>query len=249
MRTYLILAMLFFTTAAFASQKDDKIEVPTPAEGVVYSLPRTGIRIHVKASQEKYFHGPYFQYAEALLGIKNAPALDYEHWIITDIQIETFSEADPDQVHKAMGNAASMVSLTEAGVLAGINQEAKPVGETISVSTFLGDTRTPDFPFLDLSLKPFYEKGDSTTNKAIVTKSLEEKAQEAAQTITKLRKRRFKSLANAYETQLPDGKAYELMVQELGKLEKEYVGLFVGESYRKSFDYSFDYIPGEAGCY
>ena len=94
-------------------------------------------------------------------------------------------------------------------------------------------------------MHPFYEVGDSAANGAIVTKSLEEKAQEAAHTITKLRKRRFKSLANAYETQLPDGKAYELMVKELGKLEKEYVSLFVGKSYKKSFDYSFDFIPGE----
>lgn len=249
MRTYLIFALLFLTTTAFAFQKDDKKKdeegIPTPKEGVVYSLPRTGIRIHVKATQEKYFHGPYFQYAEALLGIKNAPSMDAEHWTINDIQIETFSEADPDQVHKAMGDAAGMLSLTPSGILAGINHEAEPVKENYSVSTFLGDTRTPDIPFLDLSLKPFYEVGDSTKNGAIVTKSLEEKAQEAAQTIIKLRKRRFKTLANAYDTQLPDGKAYGVMVDQLAKLEKDYVGLFVGKSFKKTFDYSFDFIPGE----
>ena len=250
MKTYLILALLLFANSTFAVQKDDKKKVDetgalVPVEGVVYSLPRTGIRVHVKASQEKFFHGPYFQYADALLGIKNAQAIDAEHWTITDIQIETFSEADPAQVYKAMGDAAAMVSLTQSGILAGINKEAPLESESLAVSTFLGDVNVPDFPFLDLSLNSFYEMGDSTTNRAIVTKSFEEKAREAAQTITKLRKRRFKSLANAYEEQLPDGRAYEVMVEELAKLENEYVGLFVGKSYKKAFDYSFDFIPGE----
>ncbi|WP_159520869.1 DUF4831 family protein [Sunxiuqinia indica] len=248
MRTYLLLALFLISTSVLANPKDDRKDEQigvAPNEGIVYSLPRTGIRIHVKAKQEKFFHGPYFQYAEALLGIKNAPTSDFESWVITDIQIETFSEPDPDQVYKAMGNAASMVSLTESGVLAGINKEQSTVSEPISVSTFLGDTKTPDFPFTDLSLHPFYELGDSTTNNAIVTKSIEEKAQEAAHTITKLRKRRFKSLANAYEVQLPDGQAYELMVNELGNLEDDYVALFIGKSYKKTFEYSFDFIPGE----
>jgi hypothetical protein len=250
MRTYLIIALLIFATSAFAVEKDNKKKTDAagalvPAEGIVYSLPCTGLRIHVTACQEKYFHGPYFQYAEAFLGIKGAPSQDFERWTVTGIKIETFSQADPDHVYKAMGDAAAMVSLSESGILAGINQEASPEDENISVSTFLGDAKTPDFPYLDLSLSKFYEKRDSTVKRAIVTKSLEEKAMEAAETVTKLRKRRFKSLANAYEEQLPDGRAYELMVEELAKLEEEYVGLFVGKSYKKSFDYSFDFIPGE----
>ncbi|MGQ7870589.1 DUF4831 family protein [Sunxiuqinia sp. sy24] len=249
MKTYVLVALILVSTTVFGFQKDDKKSdenLAVPVEGVIYSLPRTGVRIHVKAKQEKFFHGPYFQYAEALLGIKNAASSDFERWIITDIKIETFSEPDPKQVYKAMGGSGAMLSLTESGVLAGINSDAVPAAESYAVSTFLGDTQTPDLPFLDLSLNPFYELGDSATSRAIVTKSIEEKAQEAAHTVTKLRKRRFKSLANAYEEQLPDGCAYELMVEELDKLEEEYVGLFVGKSFTKSFEYSFDFIPGES---
>ncbi|WP_299579836.1 DUF4831 family protein [uncultured Sunxiuqinia sp.] len=247
MKTYVLVALILVSSTVFGFQKDDKKSndnLTVPTEGMVYSLPRTGVRIHVKAKQEKFFHGPYFQYAEALLGIKNAPSSDFERWTITDIQIETFSEPDPEQVHKAMGRAGAMLSLTESGVLAGINSDTPTAAENYAVSTFLGDTKTPEFPFLDLSLNPFYEMGDSASSRAFVTKSIEEKAQEAAHTVTKLRKRRFKSLANAYEEQLPDGRAYELMVEELDKLEEEYVGLFVGKSYTKSFEYSFDFIPG-----
>jgi len=246
MKIYLIMFLfLVSTTLVSAQRKKDDETVVVSTEGVIYSLPRTGIRINVQAKQEKFFHGPYFQYAEAMLGLKNAPSADFESWTITDIQIETFCEADPDQVYKSSGVGASMLNLTESGILAGINSESGPGDDALTVSTFLGDTKTPDYPFADLSLNPFFEVGDSTARRrALVTKSLEEKAQEAAHTITKLRKRRFKSLANAYEEQLPDGRAYELMVEELDKLEAEYVGLFVGKTYTKTFDYSFDFIPG-----
>ncbi len=242
----LSILLLFISLTNFAQRnRDDDELVPAIVEGVAYSLPRTGIRVTVEATQEKYFHGPYFQFAEALLGIENAPATDSESWTIKDIQIETFSEADPDQVYKAMGNAAFLLSLTESGTLAGINKEVESSTDKLVVSSFLSEAKTPDVIFPDLSLNPFFEEvEDSIRGSVLVVKSIEEKAQEAAHTITKLRKRRFKSLGNAYEVQLPDGDAYELMVDELGKLEDEYVALFIGKTYKETFTYSFDYIPG-----
>lgn len=244
-RYVLTFILLFVSVSIFAQRSKDESASLVLSDGVVYSLPRTGVRVYVKATQEKFFHGPYFKYAEAMLGLKDAASSDRESWTINDIRIETFSEADPQQVHKAKGKGAALVSLTSSGVLAGINKAVDSEEEIAPVATFLADTKTPDYPFPDLSLNPFFEKPDSASRKVLIVKSLEEKAQEAAHTITKLRKRRFKSLANGYEEQLPDGRAYELMVDELGKLEAEYVALFVGKTYKKSFDYCFDFIPGE----
>ncbi|MGV8096765.1 MAG: DUF4831 family protein [Mangrovibacterium sp.] len=240
----LLFVLMIFSSSIFAQRTDKKESVVAFTNGIVYSLPRTGVRIYVTATQEKFFYGPYYQYAGPLLGIKNAPSSDRESWTINDIRIETFSEPDPGQVHKATGHTASMVSLTPSGTLAGINAVVETQEETFPVSTFLGDTKAPEIPFPDLSLNSFFEKRDSTHKKALVIKSMEEKALEAAHTVTKLRKRRFKTLANGYEEQLPDGRAYEVMVEELDKLEKEYVALFIGKSYKKSFEYCFDYIPG-----
>ncbi|WP_423126358.1 DUF4831 family protein [Gaoshiqia sp. Z1-71] len=243
---YTVLFLLLFSNLALFAQRAKEA---TPglafSDGVVYSLPRTGVRVYVKATQEKFFRGPYYQYAETMLGLKNAPASDSENWTIDDVKIETFSEADPKQVYKAKGSGASLLSLTESGVLAGINKPADGGVESPVVSTFLGETKIPDYPFSDLSLNPFFAKQDSSRRNVIVPKSLQEKAMEAAHTITKLRKRRFKSLANGYDEQLPDGRAYELMVDELGKLEAEYVALFIGKSYQSTFEYCFDFIPGE----
>lgn len=240
----LFLILMILGGSVFAQRTDKKEGIITFSNGVVYSLPRTGVRIYVTATQEKFFFGPYYQYAEAMLGLKNAPSSDRESWAITDIRIETFSEPDPGQVYKATGPAASLVSLSTSGTIAGINAAVETMEESFPVSTFLDHAAIPDVPFTDLSLNSFFEKPDSTHRNTIVIKSLEEKAQEAAHTVTKLRKRRFKTLANGYDEQLPDGRAYAVMVEELDKLEKEYVALFIGKSYKNTFQYCFDYMPG-----
>ncbi|WP_372774940.1 DUF4831 family protein [Mangrovibacterium sp.] len=242
------ISLLFlFIALAFQSQaqRTDKNVVPVMTDGMAYSLPRTGIRIYVTATREKLIAGPYAQYADALLGLKNAPTADSEKWNITDVQIETFSEADPQQTYKAKGLIGAQVSLTADGLLAGINAPAEIGSSYAPVTTFLEDQPIPDFPFTDLSMNPFFEKPDSARANVIVAKSLQMKAEEAAHSITKLRKRRFKTLANAYDEQLPDGEAYGVMVEELDKLEQEYVGLFIGKTYSGTYHYAFDFIPGE----
>ncbi len=242
---YTLCLILMILSSSVVAQRTDKKEGPvTFTNGVVYSLPRTGIRIYVTATQEKFFFGPYHEYAEPMLGIKDAPSSNRETWTINDIRMETFSEPDPGQVYRTSGHAAALINLTPSGTLAGINANAESQEEKFPVATFLGDTKAPEIPFTDLSLNSFFEKPDSASRNKLVIKPFEEKVMEAAHTITKLRKRRFKTLANGYEEQLPDGRAYEVMVEELDKLEKEYVALFIGKSYKKTFEYCFDYIPG-----
>ena len=244
------LLILLLVTTVFAVQKDDKKKdevttVSAPTEGVVYSLPRTGIRVYVEATQERFYQGPYSNYAELLLGIKNTPSSDYTRWKISEVKLSTFSEADPAQVYKAMGSVAALVSLTQDGVISGVNNGVHEGDEILVGSSFLEKNQALSIPFPDLSMSAFYERGDSTQSNLLLPKSLEAKAVDAAHEITKLRKRRFKTLANAYDEQLPDGKAYEVMVKELDQLENEYVALFIGKSVTTKQVYSFDYIPGD----
>ncbi|WP_320168376.1 DUF4831 family protein [Mangrovibacterium marinum] len=242
---FLLFALLAaFCVPAFA-QRSDKNAMPVLTDGLAYSLPRTGLRIHVQAEREKFFAGPYAQFAEAMLGLKNAPTTDHEKWLITGVRIETFGEADPNQIYKTAGLNGSLINLTDDGVLAAINTAVETRTVAPAVATFADDSSIPAYPFPDLSLNPFFEKPDSASANVLIAKSLQQKAQEAAHTITKLRKRRFKALANAYDEQLPDGKAYAVMVKELDQLEDDYVALFIGKSYKNSFEYSFDYIPGD----
>ena len=247
--TLFFIALILLTTFTVSAKDDKKKEVPgAPAgltEGVVYSLPQTGIRVHVKATRERYVNGPFYMYAQKMLGIDNAPSASTERWNIDEMQIEVFSEPDPDQVHKALGSAAQLVSLTESGVLAGINKETKSSGAAIQTQSFLKRDLDEQVKFTDLSIWSFYSRADSTRGYRMVSKNMDQKASEAAETIFNLRNSRFALLTNANDEPLPDGKSFEVMTQELGKMEENYLSLFIGKSSKQTYDFSFDFIPGQ----
>ena len=246
----LTLVLTLFSVSIVTAQKDDKkkatsADVTAPVEGVVYALPQTGIRIYVKATRERYVHGPFSNYAQKMLGIDNVSSEDADRWNMDEIRIEVFSEPDPEQVYKAMGQVAQMVSLTESGILAGINVAAKNQEPTFKSSSFLMKNIDQQVKFKDLSIWSFYSPLDSTSRVKMISKNQEQKAAEAAETIFNLRSSRFDLLTNANDEPLPDGKSFEVMTQELGKMEENYIALFIGKSSKQSHEFSFDFLPGQ----
>jgi hypothetical protein len=247
----MMLGIVLFTVSLYALPKDDKkktegegTEVSYYKEGIAYSLPRTGIKIRVVAEKETRVAGPYAQYAQKYLSIENAPSSNTEKWEIKSISIETFAEPDPNEVYKAMGTTAALLNLTRSGLIAGINSDEQNQEEPFGTNSMVAENLVPDFPFTDLSMWGMFTKGDSLNQYRIVQKSLEEKAAEASETIYNLRNSRFRLLTNADDEPLPDGKSFEVMAKELGDMENEQLALFIGKSIKKTFHYSFDFIPG-----
>ena len=245
----LLMVLLLSAGSVFASPKDDKKkEVPgtsgAPVEGIVYALPQTGIRVHVKATRERFVAGPFNMYAQKMLGIDNAPSSNGERWNMDEITIETFAEPDPDEVHKALGSAAQLVSLTESGVLAGVNTGTMAHDTKVVTQNFLTKNLDSQVKFTDLSIWSFYSPADSTKSFRMVSKNMDQKAAEAAETIFNLRNSRFALLTNADDEPLPDGKSFEVMRDELGKMEENYLALFIGKTSKQVYEFSFDYIPG-----
>jgi len=120
---YLALIIGIILIMPVYGQRKSKDEAAAPAfvEGMVYSLPRTGVKVYVQAERETFRPGPYAAYAEQLLGIRNVRTKAAVNWVVEEVKIDVFSEPDPEQAYKAMGNVASLVSLTGDGCLAGIN--------------------------------------------------------------------------------------------------------------------------------
>jgi hypothetical protein len=178
-----------------------------------------------------------------MLGIDNVPSADADRWNMDEMQIELFSEPDPEQVHKAMGQAAQMVSLTESGILAGINTSVNVEETAVKTNSFLKKNLDKQVKFTDVSIWSFYSPVDSTKKFKMVSKNLEQKAAEAAETIFNIRNSRFALLTNADDEPLPDGKSFEVMTEELGKMEENYVALFIGKSNKQIYQFSFDFVP------
>ena len=244
--TILILTALLIGVSFTGSAKEDKKkanELGPFQGGMIYALPRTGIRIVAEVTQEKFFHGPYYEFAAKYLGVKDASSSDGETWKITDLKMETFGTPDPAEVHKANGAVASMLSLSDDGVLIGINSTIKGDPSKIYTTDFTPTVEHPDAIWSEMSMHSFLEKKDSVKNSGDKFKSFDVKAAEAAQDIMKLRKRKALLLAAKYDKLPPDGEAYRVVVDELTKIIGNYESLFIGKTFKAIHRYVFEVVP------
>ncbi|MCL3781654.1 DUF4831 family protein [Prolixibacteraceae bacterium JC049] len=246
--TFLLLAWACCSFAASPDRKKDQDEVPTPTEGVAYALPRTGIQADIQVKCQKFIPGPYHQFAERFLGISNVPGAAKTEWSIIGVQFDTFSEPDPARVYKAMGQFGAMLSLTENGIISGLNTEVMEDETIVTTSELFPNAEGFNAHFPDMTLNDYFkEVNDSVNGTLIEDKPIEERAYEIAHLITKLRKRRFHIMSAKYETLPPDGKSYEVLVEELARVEKNYVELFTGKTITTERSYSFSFVPTSTG--
>lgn len=248
---YLVLFIAFLLVSPAFGQRKGKEDVvaPTFTEGVIYALPRTGVRVKVKAVKETFQPGPYAAYAEQLLGIKNVKNKATVSWSIEEVKIDVFSEPDPEQVYKAMGDGASMVNLSADGCLAGINSdnsaEKNSKTETNQVGQINEDQSNDYFQYFTDS--PLYTAGDSTNNYRPVKMGDDQKIGKAAQRILECRRLQYEIAAGLVDELHPDGEAYKVSLEELKKIEKTYLSLFIGKYNSEKAVFGFDYIPKTGG--
>ena len=227
-------------------QNESTTALTTSNGGITYALPRTGVRLQVKVLKETFEPGPYASYAEQLLGVVGAQTRSSVKWSIDNVLIETFSEPDPDQVYKAMGNASFLLSLTNSGILAGINTNNAASEEPIVITnSLIWSQATEDaFKFSDFNDTPMYTQGDSTNNYRPVRVGADQKAVEAATRIFDSRLARYEMVAGLLDEFHPDGSAYKESLKELETIETNYLSLFTGRTTFKEEIFSFDYMPG-----
>ncbi|MBN2522546.1 MAG: DUF4831 family protein [Bacteroidales bacterium] len=223
---------------------------------IIYSIPRTRLVLTVTAVRHYTVPGPYNKYAEKYIGIENAPSVSEVKWELNTVALSSCQQPDPDYCFSVQSDDPELV-LQKFMMLTGEGMILKP-DENNPFVQFEGilDEGPEPIHFKDLSVKRnLIEPGSSaksagkkTTVDLAVTgqnrdiKSIEQKAQEAANFIIKIRKRRFKLLAGQYEV-FPEGKALEISIQELNHLEEEYISLFAGKTYSDTITRSFYYIP------
>jgi hypothetical protein len=229
----MILAMLLIIPAAAQRRTATTPAMPLITEGITYSLPRTGIRVHVKARQTTIVPGPYASFAEQLLGIRDAKTQAQTIWEFEEVSFETFSEPDPAQTYKATGGAA-FLQLTPSGTIAGINSSTELKSSVSASSTSLTTiNKLPELTFNYLIDNP------ALTGRT----ALDQRAVQAANRILRARNMRFDIVSGQLDEFHPDGEAYDKSLKELYTTEAELLSLFVGKSATEEYTFSFDYIP------
>jgi hypothetical protein len=245
----LIIGIVLIMPVYGQRKAKDEVAAPTFTEGVVYSLPRSGVRVQVQAVKETFRPGPFAAYAEQLLGIRNVRNKAAVNWVVEDIKIEVFSEPDPEQAYKALGLGANSVSLSADGCISGINiktttdKNDEVVTNKVGQKTKFSDNSLFEY-FTD---SPLYTAGDSTNNYRPVKLADEQKISKAAQRVLECRRLQYEIAAGLVDEFHPDGEAYKVSLKELKEIEENYLSLFVGKSSYDKETFGFDYVPKSGG--
>lgn len=233
----IITALLLASGAAFAQETQ-------------YFLPSTSITLEVEAQQETFFAGPYAAFAKRLLNIDVKKKDDVSTYV-TSVAITPHTEADLKASYTVEGDVPELLTLSAQGLVSfGDKKEAA----------------SPTWRFLPEISSDYTSKAISSESKTTVrivykdvptdtsfvrvpveqkfdeTKTIEDKAQEAANLIISLRKQRM-DIASGNTDATFSGEALQHAIDELRSIEEDYLTLFRGYSITREISATFDVIP------
>lgn len=225
---------------------------------VVYSLPKTNLHLTVEALCESYTPGIYSQYAQKFLGI-DVPKSAQTQYTLMNIKLNPLIEADRSKSYIANLNGfenktapASFFKMTSQGVII-LSDENKGGDEywrfpTLANFEVDGTQATGNLTVAETTLyrqvkneQGGYDKVATTVNQ-VVEKSIEKKAQEAANTILSLRTKRMEIITGDTDATF-SGEALSAAISEINRLEQEYMELFIGTVNTHIQKMSFDVLP------
>lgn len=242
------MAMMTFPLALPAQKKAD------PEGFLTYSLPSTTITLDVEAVQEKFYAGPYARYAEKYLGIK-ARQKDETSFRLTQINMVPLLEADQGRrysINIKKGQLDGTFLKLASGGFVAFSDSNSGDGTMWRFATG-GKADFSDKGVssnLTSSSATLYRSGRkeslydniSVQQNMLVEKTLEQKAAETAQMILKLRRQRLQIVTGDTDATY-SGEAMGAAIDEITRLEKEYMTLFVGYSDYQTQKMMFEVIP------
>ena len=252
-----LAAMSFFTVAA--QQSVVKLPIDTNyafgSEYFVYALPQTAFQVDVVVVQNREMKGIYSDYASKLLGLNNIVAQNKTTYALKSVSVTPVTIPDEAYVY-AVELSPSQVKKHFLTTLYEKQVSKNQVPEKDAYVA--GVNPVPDF-FRYYSDLAYMEQENSYVETQIVdgvvrqvpasrvqkvTKTSEQKAQEAADMIDKIRKDRYALLTGEQEVAYQP-EALNRMIDELNELEKNYIGLFAGFTVGDEVHYQVVVVPGQ----
>ena len=204
-------------------------------DGVVYYLPKTQLKITVKATKVVYTPGELCQYANRYLRLQNVSASAKEYWKINEIKLGTIGVPDAERVFAIKlkdKTSTSLVDLTDDGIIKAINTKSPWKDEKVAA-------------VLSPAKKKKVNPRDFMTEEILMAGSSNKMAELIAQEIYNIRESK-NSLTRGQADYMPqDGAALKLMLENLDKQEKAMTEMFSGTTEYVEKEYTFTVDPSK----
>lgn len=218
-------------------------------DGIYYNLPRNVIRLDFTVECVHEIKGKYSNFAKELLETNNYIKEDDVKYYIKDVAVDLLTETDSEMIfyistdEKSKDNIELNMRFTSEGNIQsfGIKDDRRDLdSENVSFENRLAQQNTnPDFVYLPLRDDEEDEDGNSTDDKM----SEKEIAQSIVEEIKKIRLAYFDLISGYQEVNY--GNTITYMLEELKKMENEYLALFVGKVEKNDIVKTFYIIPEE----
>lgn len=208
---------------------------------VVYYMPKTELVITIDYDMVTQTPGVFYQYAERYLGAQQIIIEESQNYQLVGVKTQVVSSADTQRPFKVVaqkGMNTQLVSLSEDGRLVGYGLENASLQFSERSQGELQDG-TECLQARGEELMPLLEE-------QFMAGSVAKMAEGAAKQIYRIRETRLNILAGDVEHVPADGKAMELVLNELNKQEQALVALFVGTTKVTRHTHTLLYTPAES---
>lgn len=236
-QSLLLLVCLLYSVEHSAQTQIEKFVPGATLEGVSYFLPRTALRVVVKAEKKVVTPGEFNMYAFKYMRIQDVPVQSSTTWTLKDIKVLPYGIPDKDKAYslKLKGRTvAPLVSLSHEGLLLGINAEAT-------------EEQLPPIPENKL-----LQKGISQMDirkymnvEMLQAGSVAKMAELVAREIYDIRESRDALVRGEADNTPKDGAQLKLMLENLDEQQRVLASLFVGSTEITEVYYTLDVIPSE----
>jgi hypothetical protein len=196
-------------------------------------MPKTEFAIQMQYTVTTQTPGVFYQYAKRYLGAEQIITKASTQYSLDGIQISATTSADIDrayQVPATKGWQTQLLSLTEDGRLLGYNIEANLPEPPVQV------VNSSKHTVASTDVLPLLEE-------QFIAGTTAKMAEGAAKQIYRIREMRLNLLAGEVEHVPADGKAMQLVLDELDKQEQALVALFIGTTYVSHHTHELTYLP------
>lgn len=203
--------------------------------GLVYSLPETHLRIEVEAEQTVKKAGPYYNYAKKYLGTENVITEDSKSWVLKSVKITSYGvpKKGDEYLMQFKAGTTPFLLVGEDGMPLAINTEDVELPEyEAKEGTALTESILDDNAYTT-----------ALSGELLASGSLAKRAENAANTIYKIRESRSNYATGEADQMPPDGESLKLILNELNKQEASLMAMFLGTTQKSTDVKVFDYVP------